>query len=188
MGTIWLLVVIVAVVAVGVGVIYNALVGLRNRATAAWSDIEVQLKRRHDLVGNLVETVKGYAAYEQRTLEDLVAARTRASDATDNGGPREAGAAENVLTARVHSVFAVAEAYPDLKASERYADLHDALVALENDIQNARRYYNAVVRDFNTKIQTVPSVLVARPFGFRERDFFQLSDPGESAVPEVRLQ
>jgi LemA protein len=181
---------IIALIAAALGiwaaVVYNRLVGLRNRAVSSWSDIEVQLKRRHDLVGNLVETVKGYAAYERQTLEQLAVARSQAVGARE-GGPRTAGAAETALTSRLQPVFALAEAYPDLKANRGYQDLHEALVDLEDDIQNARRYYNAVVRDFNTRIQSVPDMLVSRPFGFTERAYFQLADPGDAEVPDVRL-
>jgi LemA protein len=182
----WIIALIVAAALVWAAVVYNGLVGLRNRAVASWSDIDVQLTRRHDLVGNLVETVKGYAAHERQTLEELALARSRAAGAQE-GGPRTAGAAETVLTSRLQPVFALAEAYPDLKANRGYQDLHQALVELEDDIQNARRYYNAVVRDFNTRIQSVPDMLVARPFGFTERAYFQLSDPGDAEVPDVRL-
>lgn len=167
--------------------IYNGLVGLRNRAAAAWADIEVQLKRRHDLVGNLVETVKGYAKHERQTLEQVIEARGRAMGATGGGGPREAGPAENLLTAQLRSLFALAEAYPDLKASQNFQELQRSLETLETEIQGARRYYNAVVRDFNTRIQSVPDVLVARLFGFRERDYFELTDPAEGQVPKVQF-
>ena len=176
--------VIVLVLVVG---IYNSLVGLRNRAAAAWADIEVQLKRRHDLVGNLVETVKGYAKHEQQTLDKVVEARGRAMGAAGGGGPREAGQAENFLTSQLRSLFALAEAYPDLKANQNFQELQRSLEALETEIQSARRYYNAVVRDFNTKIQSVPDVLVARMFGFKERDYFELTDPGEGQVPKVQF-
>jgi len=178
------LVVIALVVAAG---IYNGLVGLRNRAAAAWADIAVQLKRRHDLVGNLVETVKGYAKHEQQTLEKVIDARGRAIGATGGGGPREAGAAENFLTSQLRSLFALAEAYPDLKANQNFQELQTALTSLETEIQNARRYYNAVVRDFNTKIQSVPDVFLARLMGFQERDYFELSDPAEGQVPKVQF-
>lgn len=185
MGTLSLIL-LVALVA-GVALLYNALVGLRNRAENAWSDIEVQLKRRHDLVGNLVETVRGYSTHEQETLQRLVEAREAARRATDHHSPGEAGLAEKQLVSRLDSVFAVAEAYPNLKASEAYLELHRSLVSLEDHIQNARRYYNAVVRDLNTKIQSFPQMLIARPLGFREREFFHLGDSGEAGVPEVRL-
>lgn len=167
--------------------IYNGLVGLRNRAAAAWSDIEVQLKRRHDLVGNLVETVKGYAKHEQDTLGKVIEARGLAMGAAGGAGPRAAGQAENVLTSTLRSLFALAEAYPDLKANQNFQELQRSLEGLETEIQNARRYYNAVVRDFNTKIQSVPDVFVARMFGFKERDYFELSDPSEGQVPKVQF-
>lgn len=175
------------VVLVLLAAIYNGLVGLRNRAAAAWADIEVQLKRRHDLVGNLVETVKGYAKHEQQTLEKVVEARGRAMGATGGGGPRETGLAENALTSQLRALFALAEAYPDLKANQSYQELQRSLETLETEIQAARRYYNAVVRDFNTKIQSVPDVLVARMMGFKERDYFELTDPAEGQVPKVQF-
>jgi len=167
--------------------IYNGLVGLRNRAASAWADIAVQLKRRHDLIGNLVETVKGYARHEQQTLERVIEARGRAMGASGDGGPREAGPAENLLTSQLRSLFALAESYPDLKANQNFQDLQRSLETLETEIQNARRYYNAVVRDFNTRIQSVPGVFVARMFGFHERDFFELADPAEAEAPKVQF-
>jgi LemA protein len=183
-----LLVLIAGVVLLLAGVaIYNGLVALRARADAAWSDINVQLKRRHDLVGNLVETVKGYATHERTTLDQVIEARNRATGAAGSGHPREAGLAENALTAQLRGLFALAEAYPDLKANQNFQELQRSLEALETGIQNARRYYNAVARDLNTRIQTVPSVFVARLFGFREREYFELSDPAEAQVPAVRF-
>ena len=167
--------------------VFNGLVRLRTRAQGSWSDIDVQLKRRHDLVGNLVETVKGYASHERDTLERVVKARQTAEGARSEGRPREAGDAENALTGGVRALFALAEAYPDLKASDRFLDLQKALVQVEDDLQNARRYYNAVVRDLNTRIQSFPHMLVARPLGFREQDFFALEDAGEARPPQVRL-
>ncbi len=180
-------IVVLAVLVIGGIVIYNGLVALNNRAQAAWSDIDVQLKRRHDLVGNLVEVVKGYAAHERQTLEQVVEARNRAIGAASGGGPGQAGPAETALTAQLRTLFALAESYPDLKASQNFQELQRSLESLETEIQNARRYYNAVVRDLNTKIQSVPSVFVARPFGFREREYFQLDDPSEARVPQVRM-
>jgi LemA protein len=184
--TLLLLAVVLLVIGAGIG-IYNRLVGLRNRAGAAWSDIQVQLKRRHDLVGNLVETVKGYARHEQQTLEKVIDARGRAMGATSGGGPRETGQAENALTATLRSLFALAESYPDLKASQNFQDLQRSLETLESEIQSARRYYNAVVRDLNTRIQSVPDVVFARIFGFVERDFFELAEPAEAQVPKVQF-
>ena len=162
-------------------VLYNGLVKLREQADAAWADIDVQLKRRHDLIPNLVETVKGYAAHESKTLEAVVAARSSAMSAKS---PAEKGPAEGMLAGALKSLFALAEAYPDLKAAGGFRDLQGTLSESEDTIQNARRYYNAVVRDFNTKIQQVPSNLIANSFNFREREFFEVPE-GEKAVPNV---
>jgi LemA protein len=181
---IWIL---LALILVWMIIDFNKLVSLRNRAQGAWSDIDVQLKRRHDLVGNLVETVKGYAAHERNTLESVTLARSRAESARTEARPADSGQAERALTGELGRLIAVAEAYPDLKASDRFLDLQRALVEVEDALQNARRYYNAVVRDFNTRIQSVPDSLIARPLGFREREFFQLDDPGEAAVPHVEI-
>ena len=167
--------------------IYNGLVALKNRAAASWADIEVQLKRRHDLIGNLVESVKGYAKHEQQTFDKVIEARGRAMGATGGGGPREAGQAESLLTSQLRSLFALAEAYPDLKASQNFRDLQGSLEAIETEIQTARRYYNAVVRDFNTKIQSVPDMFVAGMFNFVARDLFELADPAEGQVPKVQF-
>jgi LemA protein len=162
-------------------VIYNGLVQLKVRAESAWSDIDVQLKRRHDLVPNLVETVKGYATHESGTFEAVVNARSRAMGAQS---PAARAEAENMLTGALKSLFALAEAYPQLRAAESFGQLQQQLAGIEDAIQNARRYYNAVVRDLNTKIQQFPSNLIARTFGFREREFFEISE-AESAVPRV---
>ena len=173
-----LILIALAVVAL---VIYNGLVQLKVRAESAWSDIDVQLKRRHDLVPNLVETVKGYASHESGTFEAVVNARSRAMGAQS---PAARAEAENMLTGALKSLFALAEAYPQLRAAENFGQLQQQLAGIEDAIQNARRYYNAVVRDLNTKIQQFPSNLIARTFGFREREFFEISE-AESAVPRV---
>ncbi len=165
--------------------IYNGLVGMRNRVRGAWADIEVQLKRRHDLVNNLVETVKGYAAHERGTLEALVEARNRAVGAMQSGDAAAAAQAEGFLTAQLRQLFALAEAYPDLKASANFMELQSSLQTLEEAIQNARRYYNAVVRDFNTMVERFPAVLLARSFGFTPFAFFELEDEREAEVPVV---
>lgn len=165
---------------------FNALVALRNRAEASWSDIDVQLKRRHDLVGNLVEAVKGYARHESATLEQVTQLRARAT-ATRAGDVGEAREAESALGGGIRGLLAVAEAYPDLKADTGFRQLHEALVTLEGDLQNARRYYNAVVRDLNTKVQSFPDLFVARAGGFREREFFELENATEALVPRVDL-
>jgi LemA protein len=163
---------------------YNGLARLRLLATNAWADIDVQLKRRHDLVPLLVAAVKGHAGYEKGTLQAVVDARNRAMSAP---GPASAGEAEGALSASVRQVFALAEAYPDLKAAESFLSLQRNLSDIEDHIQNARRYYNAVVRDLNTKVAQFPSNLVASALGFRPREFFGLSDPSEQATPRIDL-
>lgn len=160
---------------------YNRLVALNRRADGAWSDVDVQLKRRWDLVPALVETVKGYARHESAALEDVVRARTEATRAAT---VPERGASELGLAGAVGRLFAVAEAYPDLKAGENFQELQRALVDVEDHVQYARRYYNAVVRDLNTLIEGFPSSLPARAAGFATRPFFQI-DEGERAAPRV---
>ena len=163
---------------------YNGLVQLKIRADNAWSDIDVQLKRRHDLVPNLVETVKGYATHEKTTFEDVARFRSAAMAATS--APDRAQA-EGQLTQALRGLLAVAEAYPELKANTQFQALQQSLSDLEETLQNARRYYNAVVRDLNTKIQSFPSNLIAGMFNFQPRPFFEISDPTERAVPSVKF-
>jgi LemA protein len=163
---------------------YNSLARLRLLAGNAWSDIDVQLKRRHDLVPSLVAAVKGHAGYEKGTLEAVVEARNRAVSA---GGPAEAGGAEGTLGTSVRQLLALAEAYPDLKAGESFLSLQRSLIEIEDHIQNARRYYNAVVRDYNTRTQQLPSSLVAAALGFRPAEFFGLEDRGEGAAAAIDL-
>jgi LemA protein len=176
--------IVLLVLAVLVALTYNSLARLRLLAGNAWADIDVQLKRRHDLIPSLVAAVKGHAGYEKGTLESVVQARNRAASA---GGPAAAGAAEGDLARSVRQIFALAEAYPDLKAAESFLSLQRSLSEIEDHIQNSRRYYNAVVRDFNTKIAQFPSNLVAGALGFRPREFFGLSDAAEQAPPAVDL-
>ncbi len=178
----WGLLAVAALFIGGIG-LYNRLVKLREQADAAWADIDVQLKRRYDLIPNVVETVKGYAAHESKTLEAVVAARSSAMSAKS---PAERGQAEGMLAGALKSLFALSEAYPDLKAADGFRDLQGTLGQLEESIQNARRYYNAVVRDFNTKIHQVPSNLIANSFNFSEREFFEVPE-GEKAVPNVNF-
>ena len=173
-----LLVLLVAVFVV----MYNGLVSLKVQCDNAWSDIDVQLKRRYDLIPNLVETVKGYAAHEKGTLEDVVAARNRAMSTQ---GPAAKAEAEGALTAALRQVFALAEAYPQLRAVESFNQLQATLNQIEDSVQNARRYYNAVVRDLNTKIAQFPSNIVAGMFNFKPREFFELTAPAEREVPKV---
>ena len=167
-----LLAVLAVVVLLGVFVIamYNSLVQLRVRSESAWSDIDVQLKRRHDLVPNLVETVKGYATHEKDTFENIAKYRSMAMQAT---GPLDKAAAENQLSGALKSLFAVAENYPQLQASQEVTQLQNSLSEIEDAIQNARRYYNAVVRDLNTKIQSFPTNILAGMYGFQQKQFFE---------------
>jgi len=182
------LLIFAVLLAIAIGWLYNRLVGLRNRAASAWSDIDVQLKQRHDLIHNLVETVKGYAAHERGTLEEVTAARASAEGARQAGAPAGAGVAESHLSKRIGRLFALVEAYPDLKASDGFRQLHESLVGVEDKLQNARRYYNAVVRDFNTRIQSFPDLFIERTFGFAEREFCELDSEAEAAVPRLNLE
>lgn len=170
---------ILAIIAFTLIGIYNSLVQLRVRADNAWSDIDVQLKRRHDLIPNLVETVKGYATHEKGTFENIAKFRSQAMQATTPEGKAEA---ENQLTGALKSLFAVAENYPELKASEQFTQLQGSLSQTEDSIQNARRYYNAVVRDLNTKIQSFPSNILAGMFGFQLRQFFETTETDREPV------
>jgi LemA protein len=171
--------VILAVIAVVLIGMYNSLVQLRVRTDSAWSDIDVQLKRRHDLIPNLVETVKGYAAHEKGTFENIAKFRSQAMQATT---PADKAVAENQLTGALKSLFAVAENYPELKASEEFTQLQGSLSQTEDSIQNARRYYNAVVRDLNTKIQSFPTNILAGMFGFTPRQFFETTEADRAPV------
>ncbi len=176
---------VIILLIVSVIVIYNGLVGLRVQADNAWSDIDVQLKRRHDLIPNLVETVKGYAGHERQTFEDVVTARSRAMSAQ---GPAARAEAEGALTQALKSLFALAEAYPQLRAVESFNALQGSLGEIEEAVQNARRYYNAVVRDLNTRIAQFPSNLVAGFFAFAPREFFEIAAPAEREVPKVSFE
>ena len=170
------------IVAVG---IYNALVGLRVRADNAWADIDVQLKRRYDLIPNVVATVKGYAGHERETLEAVVEARSRAMSAQGQG-PVERSQVEGALTMALGRLLALTEAYPQLRAVESFTSLQTTLAQVENDIQAARRYYNAVVRDLNTRIQVFPSNIVAGLFRFATRPFFEIQS-AEREAPQVKF-
>lgn len=186
MGTTLLWIVIIAATAIVfwfVGV-YNGLIKLRNRADEAWSDIDVQLKRRYDLIPNLVETVKGYATHERELFEKVTQARTRAMEAKN---PKEQGEAENMLSGTLKTLFAVAENYPDLKANQNFAKLQDELSDTENKIQASRRFYNGNVRDFNTKLQVFPTNLVAGMLGFKAREFFEIEEAAERKNVEVKF-
>lgn len=161
-------------------VMYNRLVTLRERVEEAWSDITVQLKRRADLIPNIVDTVKGYAKHEKGVFEEVTKARAATVDAAQSGDVNKAAEAENMFTGALKSLFAVAEAYPDLKANENFKQLQDELVDTEDKIQAARRFYNGSVRDLNTSAQTVPTNIIANMFGFKQREFFEV-DEAEAA-------
>jgi LemA protein len=176
-----LLIVLGALVLIVVA-IYNGLVRLKVQCDDAWADIDVQLKRRYDLIPNVVETVKGYAAHERGTLEAVVSARNRAMTAQ---GPVAKGEAEGVLAGALRQLFALAEAYPQLRAVESFTQLQTTLAQIEDTIQNARRYYNAVVRDLNTKIAQFPSNIIAGMFNFKAREFFEITTAAEREAPKV---
>ena len=178
----WYLLIVVVIVVLAVGM-YNSLVRLRLQVDGAWADIDVQLKRRYDLIPNLVETVKGYASHEKGTLEAVVQARSAAMSAQ---GPAAKAEAEGALAGALKSLFALSEAYPQLQAAGGFRDLQSTLSEIEEQVAQARRYYNAVVRDFNTKTETFPSVFIARAFGFTKREFFEVAE-GEKAVPKVKF-
>jgi LemA protein len=175
------LIVLVGLVLLVIGM-YNALVRLKVQSENAWADIDVQLKRRYDLIPNLVETVKGYAGHEKQTFEAVITARNRAMAAIT---PSTKAEAEGLLAQSLKSLFALAEAYPQLRAVESFTQLQGSLNQIEETVQNARRYYNAVVRDLNTKIQEFPSNLIAGFFSFKQGEFFELVDVTERAVPKV---
>ncbi len=173
MTVLWIILGIIVVVGLFVWATYNGLITLRVRVDEAWSDITVQLKRRLDLIPNLVETVKGYAKHERGVFEEVTKARANALNAQ---GVKETANAENMFEGALKSLFAVAEAYPDLKANESYVELQKELVDTEDKVQASRRFYNGGVRDLTTKIQTFPSNVVAAMFGFKVREFFNLGE------------
>ena len=179
----WLLIVLVLLAVAGVA-IYNKLIRARNRVDTAWSDIDVQLQRRHDLIPRLVAAVDQYGKYEKATLEAVTELRVEAMRVTE---VRARGKAEEKLSAGVGKIIALAESYPDLKANENFLELQRDLVETENYLQFARRYYNGSVRDYNTMTETVPQNIVANLFGFEEREFFQKSSDDVANVPLVKL-
>lgn len=179
----WVVFAFIAGVLVWVAIAFNRLVRLRNQVRTAWADIDVQLHRRHDLVPNLVAAVRAYAGHEQATLESVAQARSRAMSATT---PTPQGRAETELEAGIGRLLALRESYPELKASGNFAQLQRDLVAVEDQLQYARRFYNGAVRDYNDAIQRVPDVLIARIFSFLPGEFFQAEAPARTA-PEVQL-
>ena len=178
-----IILIVIVVLAIAIIVIYNGLIKLKNRVDEAWSDIDVQLKRRYDLIPNLVNTVKGYATHEKELFEKVTAARTAAMGA---GTPAQKEQAENMLSGTLKSLFAVAENYPDLKANQNFLELQRELTDTEDKIQAARRFYNGNVRDFNTQIQVFPTNIFAGMLNFTNRDFFA-ADEGEKGVVDVKF-
>jgi LemA protein len=176
---------VIAVIVIGAILIYNGLIQRRLRIDEAFAQIEVQLKRRWDLIPNLVNAVKGYMGFEQSVLENVTAARANAV-AAGAQGPAQQAAAENALTASLRSLFAVVENYPELKANQNVLELQEQLTTTENQIGFARQHYNAVVLDYNTSIATIPNVFIAGPLGFRAREFFD-AEPEAAQVPTVDL-
>ena len=167
--------------------IYNRLVVLRNRTKEAWADIDVQLKRRYDLIPNLVETVKGYAVHERGVFENVTKARAAAMSAEQTGDPKKVGQAENMLSSTLKSLFAVAENYPDLKASNNFIELQRELCDTEDKIQAARRFYNTNVRDMNTKLESFPINLVASSLKFEKKPFFEIENPEQREAVQVKF-
>lgn len=182
----YVIVLVVAAIALFGVVLYNSLVKSRQMAEEAWSGIDVQLKRRADLIPNLIETVKGYAAHEKTTLQEVIELRNRAQ-AIPAGDVATRGMAENLLSQALGRVMAIAEAYPDLKANTNFLEMQRALDGIEGEIQMARRYYNGAARELNIKIESVPSNLIAGPFGFIKKDYFEITDPADRALPQVKF-
>ena len=185
MGT-WVVIGIIVLVVLWLVFTYNGLVTARNRTQEAWSEIDVELKRRHDLIPNLVQTVQGYIGHERGTLEAVTNARAAAVAAGATGDPSKIGAAENMLSQSLRSLFAVSENYPDLKAITAFTNLQEQLTATEDKIEFSRRFYNGNVRDYNIKLQTLPTSLIAGALGFKPFGFFQ-ADEGDRAVPQVNF-
>ena len=178
---------IVALIAIFLVLSYNGMVRARNKVDEAWSGIDVQLKRRHDLIPNLVETVKGYATHEREVFEAVTQARSQAIQAQSQG-PARAGAAENALSGALGRLFAVAEAYPQLRAAESFTELQRELSNTEDQISAARRIYNGNVQAYNTKIQVLPNSLMAGPFGFTTREYFEIEDPVDREPVRVSFE
>lgn len=182
----WIIIAVVAILIIWTIAAYNRFITFRNRADEAWADIEVQLKRRYDLIPNLVNTVKGYATHESATLEKVIAARNSAMQSSGTGAQH--AQAENMLSGALKSIFALAESYPDLKANTNFLELQRELSDTENKIQSARRFYNGNVRDFNTMLEVFPSNIIAKMFAFAKKEFFDIADDGVESKPvEVKF-
>ncbi len=182
-----IILVIIALLFITIVGTFNGLVKLKNRAKEAWADIDVQLQRRYDLIPNLVETVKGYAAHEKELFENVTKARAAALEAEKSGDPQKVGEAENALAGTLKTLFAVAENYPDLKASENFLELQRDLTDTEDKIQAARRFYNGNVRDLNIKIESFPSNIIASMFGFKQMNLFEIEEAEVRKPVEVKF-
>ena len=182
-----IIVVVVAIIAGWLIATYNGLIKMRNRVQEAWSDIDVQLKRRYNLIPNLIETVKGYAKHEEGVFTKVTEARANAINAQKGGNAKETAAADNMLTGALKSLFAVAENYPDLKANQNFLELQRELSDTENKVQASRRFYNGNTRDFNTKQQQFPTNLIASLFGFKPAEFFEVEGEEERKAPQVKF-
>src|SRR6266700_2242332 len=183
----WVVVGVIVLIILGWPIFtYNGLISARNRTQEAWSEIDVELKRRHDLIPNLVNTVQGYMSHERGTLEAVTNARANAVAAGATGDPAKIGQAENMLTQSLRSLFAVSENYPDLKAISAFTNLQENLTATEDKLEFSRRFYNGNVRDYNISLQTLPTSLIAGVLGFKAFGFFQ-ADEGDRAVPQVNF-
>ncbi|MCM8814315.1 MAG: LemA family protein [Candidatus Omnitrophica bacterium] len=183
----WIAIVVVGIIVVAFISLYNGLVALRNRVKNGWSQIDVQLKRRYDLIPNLVETAKGYLKHERETLEKVTQARQQAVQLSGSGNVAEMAKAENMLSQTLRSLFAVAENYPDLKANQTMLRLQEELTTTENKIAFARQYYNDEVMRYNTQTETFPSAVIARWFHFTREAFFEMEDAGQRQAPHVRF-
>ena len=187
MTTLYIILSIIGLIILWAIVAYNGLIRLRFRVKEAWSDIDVQLKRRYDLIPNVVETVKGYAAHEKGVFENVTEARTRALGAEQKGDPKEMAKAENALSSTLKTLFAVAENYPDLKANANFLDLQRELADTENKIQASRRFYNTNVMEYNTRIHLFPTSIIAGAFKFEPMDFFELDNKDEKNPVAVKF-
>jgi LemA protein len=183
----WILLIVIAFVILAIIGMYNSLIRLKVRVEEAWSDIDVQLKRRYDLIPNLIETVKGYAAHEQGTLQKVVEARNAAMAAQSGGNAQKQAEAENVLSGTLKSIFALAESYPDLKANQNFLELQRELTDTEDKIQASRRFYNGNVRDFNIKLQVFPTNIIGNMLGFKSREFFEVTEAKEKEAVQVKF-
>lgn len=175
----WIVLGVIVFLVIYIILMYNGLIRLKNRVEEAWSDIDVQLKRRYDLIPNLIETVKGYAKHESETFQRVTEARNMAMQAQEKGDAKEQGEAENMLSGTLKSIFALSENYPDLKANQNFIELQNELSDTENKIQASRRFYNNNVKDFNTKLEMFPTNLIAKKLGFSGREFFEIDNAAE---------